>query len=200
MYISLANKSKYGFSNIGMLFSKDSIYLSDSVIYANPQIFWDKSPIVDTLNWVKITGEFVANGYENFLTIGYFQKEINSDTFQIQAGATEWQENIYGYFYIDSVSLIEIEEVESCDLNLPNVFSPNNDGVNDFYDLSIFTSFQDIDFSIINRWGNVVFEYNSSNQVWNGDDKNGNKCPDGVYYYILNTDIINKTGFIQLIR
>lgn len=64
-------------------------------------------------------------------------------------------------------------------IDFPNVLTPNNDEINDFIDLSGY-----IEFSIINRWGNEVF--NSSNsKVWNGEDQKGDPVAEGVYFIII---------------
>lgn len=69
-----------------------------------------------------------------------------------------------------------------CEIELPNIFSPNDDGVNDalvFENLSFFPNSHLI---VQNRWGNLVYEdlnYNTSNN-WRGDD-----LPAGTYYFVL---------------
>jgi gliding motility-associated-like protein len=85
----------------------------------------------------------------------------------------------------------------------PNVFSPNGDGLNDFYFLST-TNTVSIELSIINRWGNVVFEGSGINPAWNGKMKSGADAPDGVYFYKytvygLQNQFIEGHGFLQLV-
>jgi gliding motility-associated-like protein len=86
---------------------------------------------------------------------------------------------------------------------VPNVFTPNQDGVND--EFFIETSFtQSIKLFILNRWGEVVFETTSLNSKWNGDI-NGKEATDGVYFYKyevvgINSDVLIGHGNITLIR
>lgn len=85
----------------------------------------------------------------------------------------------------------------------PNVFSPNNDGLNDLYFLTTTNSVS-IELSIINRWGNVVFEGSGINPAWNGKMKSGADAPDGVYFYKytvygLQNQFIEGHGFLQLV-
>lgn len=69
--------------------------------------------------------------------------------------------------------------------SLPNVFTPNNDGINDLFQPFPFTSVERIDITIYNRWGNIVFETQDPKINWDGKDwKNGTICADGVYFYI----------------
>ena len=84
----------------------------------------------------------------------------------------------------------------------PNVFSPNNDGLNDLYFLSTTNSVS-IELSIINRWGNLVFEGSGINPAWNGKMKSGADAPDGVYFYKytvygLQNQFIEGHGFLHL--
>ena len=86
---------------------------------------------------------------------------------------------------------------------VPNVFTPNQDGVND--EFFIETSFtQSIQLFILNRWGEIVYETTSLNSKWNGDI-NGKEATDGVYFYKyevvgINSDVLIGHGNITLIR
>jgi gliding motility-associated-like protein len=87
---------------------------------------------------------------------------------------------------------------------LPNVFTPNNDGINDLVDFSYLNLSEEI-VDIYDRRGLKVFQSSRTVSKWEGDDLKGNACPDGVYYYVFHySDFINKTidknGFIQLLR
>lgn len=86
----------------------------------------------------------------------------------------------------------------------PNVFTPNNDGDNDLYFLTT-TNATNIELTIINRWGNVVFEKSGVNPAWDGKTQNGALADDGVYFYKYKVDglqdqYLEGHGFLQLIR
>jgi gliding motility-associated-like protein len=66
---------------------------------------------------------------------------------------------------------------------IPNVFSPNADGINDLAETN-FNSLTEIDFKIYDRWGRLMFQTNSKTVYWDGL-RNGKQAPDGVYYYHL---------------
>lgn len=95
-------------------------------------------------------------------------------------------------------------------LIIPDGFSPNNDAINDTFEIqNIRTLFPNFTLEIYNRYGNLIFS--GSNQVldWNGTTtQNGinignEKLPVGVYFYILNyndADIAPKQGRIYLSR
>ena len=78
-----------------------------------------------------------------------------------------------------------------CELDIPNVFSPNNDGINDEFFISrLNTKFYDKSrFVVYDRWGVEVYtngRYGLEGSWWNGKTaKNGKNLEEGVYYYVL---------------
>ena len=72
------------------------------------------------------------------------------------------------------------------DIFIPNSFTPNNDGINDIWK-PMYNSdcWIDIEYTIYNRWGNVVFR-GLNDEVWDGSMMNGDYyVADGVYNYTL---------------
>lgn len=70
---------------------------------------------------------------------------------------------------------------QNCDLNIPNVFTPNNDGVNDFFEIENLEHYPGSIMVIYNRHGRKVYEHNDYYQNW----WDGGNQPDGTYYYVL---------------
>lgn len=84
-----------------------------------------------------------------------------------------------------------------------NAFSPNDDGNNDTWQFK--KDSEDYEIEIFSRWGNIVWNNNENTEEseWNGIDKNGNKVPDGTYYYTVffQGEILeNGTGYIEVTR
>ncbi len=73
---------------------------------------------------------------------------------------------------------------ESATLSVPNVFTPNNDGINDVFKLSV-TNIQVDNFEIFDRWGKKLFATSDPTIGWTGVF-NSKKCTTGVYFYIVN--------------
>ncbi|HOY48991.1 MAG TPA: gliding motility-associated C-terminal domain-containing protein, partial [Flavobacteriales bacterium] len=69
-------------------------------------------------------------------------------------------------------------------LELPNVFSPNGDGMNDVFTPGQTYMYEDFNIVIYNRWGLKVYESMNPFFEWNGQDLNGNQLTDGTYFYI----------------
>jgi gliding motility-associated-like protein len=67
-------------------------------------------------------------------------------------------------------------------LRMPDAFTPNGDGKNDFY-FPVFAQLKSIRFWVINRWGEIIFYSDDlNNQGWNGILK-GEEAPNGTYVY-----------------
>ncbi len=187
-YTSLANTSKIGTDAIGAYLSKDSLvwyynpfpYIYHSLLNGIPQI---KNTIgatlIDTINWMKISGVIKSEGGERFLTIGNFvdHSQSTNDTLSPCTNCT-------AYYYIDDVSVICL----NCDstapdnnLFIPDVFSPNGDGNND----KLFVrgnNIQELYFAVYDRWGEKVFETTDKNNGWDGTYK-GNQLSGAVFVY-----------------
>lgn len=71
-------------------------------------------------------------------------------------------------------------------LIVPNIFTPNDDGVNDVFFLNA-ANLTDIKMDIYDRWGHLVYNYDgkATNLVWDGTNKSGQKLADGVFFYFL---------------
>ena len=91
---------------------------------------------------------------------------------------------------------------------IPNVFTPNGDGNNDNFEL-IVDSFSSYTFTVMNRWGNTVFEKDRDPSsplfLWDAKTNGGEKCKDGVYFYRLKGLLkggteFDKTGYITLVN
>lgn len=73
--------------------------------------------------------------------------------------------------------------METCGVVIPNVFSPNGDGINDTWLPS--GEFAVANAQIWNRWGNLVFVGNVARGGWDGRTPAGMRCNDGTYFYVL---------------
>ena len=81
------------------------------------------------------------------------------------------------------------------DVEIPNVFTPNGDGVNDFFVIENAQYYQNT-LNIYNRWGMPVFTTNNYRNTWRGTE-----LPDGTYYYVFTlADGREFTGHVTLLR
>jgi len=109
-----------------------------------------------------------------------------------------------------SILQIEFEIIEptefEIDSSIHNVFTPNGDGVNDYFeikDVELNYCF-DTEFSvqIFTRWGKKIFEDDKVNFKWGGKMKNGAECANGVYFFIIESPlpVVPQKGTITIIR
>ena len=78
--------------------------------------------------------------------------------------------------------LSDTVKVDECNLLwIPNVFTPNNDGYNDYF-YAVGENVTKFKMVIFNRWGVIMATLNSIEEKWDGRYK-GTLCADGVYYY-----------------
>ena len=67
---------------------------------------------------------------------------------------------------------------------IPNVFTPNDDGVNDIFTINT-TGVSELNVYIYDRWGLKIYEWHTVEGGWDGHMANGVKASDGTYFYIL---------------
>lgn len=70
--------------------------------------------------------------------------------------------------------------VQACEIVIPNIFTPNNDGSNDEFVIKGIESFPESKLEIFNRWGKKIYECVGYKSDWTGKN-----YADGVYYYVL---------------
>lgn len=93
----------------------------------------------------------------------------------------------------------------ACSMEVPNIFTPNNDQANDYFSLISYSGLASLNIVITNRWGNVVREYDTPAFQWDGKDQNGNSVSEGVYFYNIvaktgSGEELKQQGFVQLFR
>ena len=199
-YIALSTYGMQATDRIGMYISSAPATKTalDGYIYT-PQVENPAGVVLkDSMNWTKVSGSYVAEGGEKYITIGNFYNDDLTTHIKILPLATE----DIALYYIDDISVKKYTAPP--EINMPSSFTPNGDGKNDFFkpdETSIITSGTMI---IYNRWGSVIYKTEDMAKGWDGiADKK--ECPGGVYYYVIKyTGISGEakelTGTISLMR
>ena len=285
-YVNLNNDSQYAVDKICALLTNTPIACntgSFTTILANPQIINKNGIITDTLNWIEVCDTMTAIGNEQYLIIGNFFPDGNTNTSQAYPGSREQ----IAHYNIDDVSVEEVTKAQckndtsmcindsvligsnkietatynwqptiglSCGfcanpkaspqvttkyiltkqncniitkdsititikndcnpkgaeaLEVPNVFTPNGDGINDTFHILLPSSVSDVSFTIFNRWGLEVASNPSPSGrlggAWDGRTTSGESCSEGVYFYTLQYtdargDTQKKNGYVSLFR
>jgi gliding motility-associated-like protein len=69
-------------------------------------------------------------------------------------------------------------------VTIPNAFSPNNDGINDYWDINALNTYPESITQVFDRYGQQVFQSTGYARPWDGSN-NGKALPSGTYYYII---------------
>ncbi len=191
--LSVAEYSDLMINEIGVFFSNSPISSENtSNLNVTPQCtFYEPNFFRDTSEWIDLKALFIANGGEKFITIGNFKDVYNTDTLRRFNWEPLYVNPYCTYMFVDDVQLVQSE------LQIPNVFTPNGDGVNDLIPFPNFGNSTN-KIVVVNRWGNLIYESNGINPIWDGKDNSGKNCTEGTYFYRINNT--NISGFIQLMR
>lgn len=147
--------------------------------------FEDKTPNAESWLWDFGDGNFseLRQVNHNFKVPGNYEVKVRVMTADGCEG-------------VASAGIVSVKEAK---ISIPNVFSPNGDGVNDF-----FSSGYDGDelfmMQIFDRWGTKYFETRNRNQLWDGKDLNGVDAAEGVYFYVIEAGDSKYSGSVSLVR
>lgn len=193
---------QYSFNN--------GIYSGDTADYQNTQGIY-KVLVKDANNCTRAFN-VVVPGPEEALNVEFDKKNVycfetntGSFTANIVGGwkpySYTWDNNATGLTFKDlgetkmTISVVDnmgckidrevdIEILKCCKMVVPNAFTPNSDGKNDFLYPMAISEVSALKFSIYDRWGKLIFATKSLGEKWDGTD-NEVPCNMGVYFYML---------------
>ena len=93
----------------------------------------------------------------------------------------------------DNDGIFDYFDEDSCIIFIPDGFSPNGDGFNDYFEIVGLENLSpQNELIVFNRWGQIVFKENNYNNDWSGYNNSSNsmftdKLSSGTYYYIFRT-------------
>lgn len=197
-----------GTSEMGVAFTVGApIQVSNTPLELTPKFILQS--ILYEREWVEYSFSFVANVPFSHLTIGVFGNDDDKEIHQFEGVSPA-----VAYYFIDNFRMVEIPventaanegkggvpeedytdvEPEEPSYYIPNAFTPNGDGDNDFF-FPIVPSLAGYKFCIYNRWGELLFMTTDYNVGWDGLDMNGKSHPCNVYAWELSYDIQNTEG------
>lgn len=91
--------------------------------------------------------------------------------------------NLAGCKGYDTI-IVKVDNVNKGGYEMPNAFTPNNDGLNDCYGIKYWGIVNEVEFSIYNRWGERIFFTKKPGECWDGSYK-GVRQDGGVYVYMI---------------
>lgn len=191
-----------------------------------------ENSLTDSINIIEITDVSFFNdptGGHIPLEVDFYNTSSGSDSYEFDFGNgdTDWSETpdtiTVWYYEPGTYTIVLTGENEFCsnqdtailivddypdlEFNIPNVFTPNNDGVNDLLHFDL-DNVARVEVRIYNRWGNLVGLVTSSKKEdgWDGRHREtGQPVTDGVYFYTyefhaLNGEIIDGHSYVHLKR
>lgn len=193
-----AYQTEWGTNAIEVLFSSDSIKapivnnFTPSRIDTCPSVVF-KNSFLDTNIWYECTAYYTAKGTEQYITIGIFSPDSDYEFYSIGINyGQQWQT---AYYLIDNVMVYKASDTIIDLIPAPilsNVFSPNQDGLNDVYEISNLPENSTLE--VFNRWGGLVFKQAPYANQWAGIATNGEHVAEGVYFVILTySDALGET-------
>lgn len=206
LYISRADRITYAIKNIGAFFSNNIQSVGSSgFINTIPQVLNQNGFIIDTTNWIQVQGCFIANGGEQYITIGNFNSNSNTDTLRIPSTnqLTNGSGSEFSYYYIDDITLLDQTSVGFNELSNGASVSVYPNPANHILNISIGPdSYRDIkentEIKIYNQLGELVFNETLTTQ--NSSIKT-HHLQSGVYFYnILSNDKVLKTDKLVIIK
>jgi hypothetical protein len=201
-YVSLADSANYATDGIAAYFSNKAVthfgtstqYL-DTLNY-NPQVFNPHGNVItDTKNWILISGSFIAQGGEQYITIGNFWDDANTDTLFVGGGYRGSAPA--SYLYIDDVSVsadtstclsTAIDEVSNKE-DLITVFpNPATNTITIEFPKAVVSNI-----AIYNLLGEEVFS-TTNNKLETTNNIDVSALPGGVYIVEVKSPQVYKVG------
>lgn len=135
-----------------------------------------------------------------------WQDMSNGETLVVENPGSYWVD-VSSYCFQLRENFLVSEFVCSCESMLPNVFSPNGDGINDVFLPRFEAAPSAYQLDVFDRYGKAIFSSTNPQTAWLGD-LNRKALPVGVYYWALSYDCLEggeiqtqtKSGYVSLLR
>jgi gliding motility-associated-like protein len=105
----------------------------------------------------------------------------------IEKGTVQVRAYNSGNLNYEAAEALATVEVYSTHKDIMYLFTPNNDGINDLWELPELSTWGKCDVRVFNRWGKLVFASPDYHNEWNGLS-DGTPVPEGAYYFIIKTE------------
>lgn len=126
----------------------------------------------------------------------YIWSDLSNDSVLLVKNPGIYWVDVQTACYIWRKNFMLATEDCGCEIFIPNVITPNGDGINDDFQLQLREGIEAYHLQIFDRWGIKLFESHDPAQHWNGVDKQRNPTAEGVYYWALTYECF-KAGIFQ---
>ncbi len=181
-YVSRADGITHAIHSIGAYFS-NNVQSTGSFGYVNktPQVLNQNSFVADTIGWIEVQGCFTAVGGEQYITVGNFNSNANTDTTYVGSVNQTPSAYKYAYYYIDDISLIDQSTVGINELDKEPSFEIYPNPTNSILNIkSNNQQLQNATIEIKNALGQIVYFDIYAPQI------NISNLPSGIYFLTIN--------------
>lgn len=144
------------------------------------------------------------------LSISLVVRNLYLGSKQSALGITDFIQNYFNVSKTTPCFDTVIDDSILIELLIPNIFTPNNDGINDVFSIQL-SGYESAAWKIYNRWGSKLkmgelkIKNEETIELWDGRTNSDNKASDGTYYYIINLtkkggEHETKKGFVQILN
>lgn len=141
-----------------------------------PMVDLGKDTAICLGNTIVLNASYLSSTYR-------WQDNSNASFYTVSTPGTYWVEvSIAGCVDSDTIHV----SIDSClhELNIPNVFSPDGDGINELFSATV-KGIAEVHTVIYNRWGQLIFETNNPSIDWDGLTSSGKPASEGVYFWLM---------------
>ena len=138
-----------------------------------------------TITWEDESGQIIGNGSQ--ITVSPIDPTTYTAQVEYSFGCSVEKE-----VYVNVLHFLQTAQI----------FSPNGDGMNEFWHIENIEKFPNATVSVYNRWGQIVYKTTKYSNDWNGHS-NGKALPIGTYYYIIDQSEYQRealTGSVTIIK
>ena len=150
---------------------------------------------LDSINICALTGENatllceVAQGLPPYVFNWEPGNFPNADSVTVYGNTLLPNLNLYSIEVTDAcgkaILYDSIRLYNQCPLSTPNVVTFNGDDNNDYFLINNLEDYDAVHLTVLNRWGNVIYDNEKYLNDWNGKDMSGKDIEDGVYFYTV---------------
>ena len=194
--------------------SYDTAYATFNISFVEDFIMdWDVSSPLYCKDTLYVALEFIGQSADSLIwdmgdgTIYYqnpvFYQYDEAGNYEVSLQAFNFECGNEGF--LNTEFLLE-ENLISSKVAVPNIFSPNGDGRNDYFQLYYLSKpnddplfyIEELSMKIYNRWGRLVYKSDSNPNSWRWDGRSDNiEVSEGVYYYIIEYSSLCEGGGIE---
>jgi gliding motility-associated-like protein len=171
-------------------------YSPSVVVQGNPVSFTNLSTGSTSYTWNFNDPHSLSDGDSNSINPTHTFQDTGKYCVVLVASSNTCRDTV--------VHCLEMDQKCNFPDSVPNVFTPNGDGINDQFKVKVLGLAQ-LNCTLYNRWGMLIYQYNAMAEGWDGHTFAENTAPVGTYYYIFEATCLDGTrkqaqGFVELLR